>query len=97
MLATVAALPAAFTGYMLGYHSALPAFGGGPISVIIPTCAVWGSVFATGALRAWLLSLWQLDEERDATERNRANKTPLPTPVERPPSNHGPVPGAADL
>lgn len=27
----------------------------------------------------------------------RANKTPLPTPGECPPSNHGPVPGAADL
>ncbi|MBK8479446.1 MAG: hypothetical protein IPL39_25125 [Opitutaceae bacterium] len=30
-------------------------------------------------------------------EKPEANKTPLPTPVERPPSNHGPVPGAADL
>ena len=31
------------------------------------------------------------------TKKSRANKTPLPTPVERPPSNHDQVPGAADL
>ncbi|MBK8475187.1 MAG: hypothetical protein IPL39_02445 [Opitutaceae bacterium] len=30
-------------------------------------------------------------------KKSQPNKTPLPTPVECPPSNHGQVPGAADL
>lgn len=36
-------------------------------------------------------------EEKIWTGKPEANKTPLPTPVECPPSNHDQVPGAADL
>ena len=36
-------------------------------------------------------------EEKVWTGKPEANKTPLPTPVERPPSKHDQVPGAADL
>jgi hypothetical protein len=64
VLATVAALPAAFVGYMLGYHSALPILGGGPMAVLVPSCVVWGAVFTVGALRARFLSLCQPEDER---------------------------------
>lgn len=42
-------------------------------------------------------SRWRPVGRITSKEENRANKTPLPTPVERPPSNHDQVPGAADL
>jgi hypothetical protein len=36
-------------------------------------------------------------KRRIQVTREGPNKTPLPTPVERPPSNHSQLPGAADL
>jgi hypothetical protein len=55
VVATVAAVPAGFAGYILGYHSSLPIFGGGPFAILIPFLIVWGSVFLIGGLRALFL------------------------------------------
>lgn len=41
---------------------------------------------------------WSLNRlQTEVGPESRPNKTPLPTPVKCPPSNHGLVPGAADL
>ena len=63
LVATVCAVPAAFVGYILGYHSSLPIFGGGPIAVILPGSIVWVTIFAVGVLRARALSAWEPSDE----------------------------------
>ena len=75
VLATLAAMPSALAGYVLGYHSSLPIFGGGLISVLVPAGVVWAIVFAIAALRSLFLSLWPLANEGECEEKSASKRS----------------------
>ena len=59
VLAVVASIPAVLTGYVLGYHSAFPIYGGGPMAAIVTGGVVSSGVFGVLAARAWFLSKFE--------------------------------------